>query len=180
MIKCPNCQSEQVNGTIYCPQCGAKLIEKGDSVTLHTRTENILKGISPPTLPNPALLSKGKDSEAILYLVDTKEVICLKEKKDYTLGRITEAQKVIPDIDLSPHNAYKAGVSRIHASINTGGAQTTFKDLGSSNGSRLNGIKIAPHAEHTVQHGDIITLGALKIQILINIDKETGENRHAD
>lgn len=173
MIICPKCQHEELNGTVFCSHCGHKLIEKSESSTQQTPASRIVEGISPPTVPAPALLSEEKNSKVILYIVDTKDVIPLKEEKEYTLGRVADGQKVIPDIDLSGYNAYKAGVSRIHAMINTRGERITVKDLGSSNGSRINGIKIDSHAEYSIQHGDILTLGALKIQVLIN--KRSGE-----
>lgn len=178
MIICPNCQHEELNGTVFCSFCGQELAENSETSTQQTPASSILEGISPPTVPIPSMLSEEEDAKAILYLVETKDSICLKEEKDYTLGRIAENQKVIPDIDLSDYEAYKAGVSRIHATINTQGDQFTVKDLGSSNGSRINGIKIDSHAEYNIQHGDILTLGALKIQVLIN--QESGEQNHAD
>lgn len=178
MIVCPNCQHEELNGAVFCSLCGHELIEESQSTTQQTPVSSIMEGISPPTVPVPSLLSDEKDSKVILYLAETKEVICLKQEKDYTLGRIAEGQKVIPDIDLSEYNAYKTGVSRIHAMINTRGDQVTVKDLGSSNGSRLNGVKIESHAEYNIQHEDFLTLGALKIRVLLN--KESGEQNHAD
>jgi len=178
MIVCPNCQHEELNGAVFCSLCGNELIENSESSTQQTPASGIMEGISPPTVPVPSLLSEEEDSKVILYLMETKEVISLKEEKAYTLGRIAEGQKVIPDINLSAYDAYKAGVSRIHAMINTQGDRITVKDLGSSNGSRLNGVKIDSHAEYSIQHGDYLTLGALKIQVLIN--KESGERNHAD
>ncbi len=41
-------------------------------------------------------------------------------------------------------------------------------DLGSSNGTRVNGQKIVPHVDYPVKHGDIIALGKLKIQLIIH------------
>jgi pSer/pThr/pTyr-binding forkhead associated (FHA) protein len=40
-------------------------------------------------------------------------------------------------------------------------------DLGSSNGTRVNGQKIVPHVDYPINHGDIIALGKLKIQVII-------------
>ncbi|MEA3351851.1 MAG: FHA domain-containing protein [Chloroflexota bacterium] len=126
-----------------------------------------MEDISPPSVPFSASSSDEDESIAAIYLVDTADIIYLKKEKNYTIGRTTKKQMVIPDIDLTPYEAYKAGVSRLHANINTKGTQVTFKDLGSSNGSRLNGMKITARAEHTIQHGDIITLGSLKAQIFL-------------
>jgi pSer/pThr/pTyr-binding forkhead associated (FHA) protein len=40
-------------------------------------------------------------------------------------------------------------------------------DLGSSNGTYLNGRRLNPHVEEPLNHGDILALGKLKIQILL-------------
>ena len=40
-------------------------------------------------------------------------------------------------------------------------------DLYSKNGTYLNGRRLNPHAEETLNHGDVIALGKLKIQVLL-------------
>ena len=40
-------------------------------------------------------------------------------------------------------------------------------DLGSSNGTYINGRRINPHVEESLSHGDIVALGKLKIQVLL-------------
>jgi pSer/pThr/pTyr-binding forkhead associated (FHA) protein len=40
-------------------------------------------------------------------------------------------------------------------------------DLGSANGTYLNGKRLGPNTEQSISHGDIIALGKLKIQILL-------------
>ena len=41
-------------------------------------------------------------------------------------------------------------------------------DLGSSNGTRVNGQKIVPHVEYPINHGDTVAIGKLKLKILIH------------
>ena len=41
-------------------------------------------------------------------------------------------------------------------------------DLGSSNGTYLNGRRLNPHVEEPLKHGDIVAVGKLKIQILLS------------
>ncbi len=61
----------------------------------------------------------------------------------------------------------RLGVSRIHATFKITSQGLTITDLGSSNGTRINGLKIVPHIEYPVNHGDVVSLGKLKMQILI-------------
>ena len=73
----------------------------------------------------------------------------------------------MPDIDLSQYQAYAAGVSRLHAVIKRKSNHMVFMDLGSANGSFINGKRISPNEEQPLKHGDIVAVGKLKIQILL-------------
>jgi hypothetical protein len=72
------------------------------------------------------------------------------------------------EIDLSSFMAYEAGVSRRHALISLTDDRVTITDLESANGTRLNGQDILANLPSDLDHGDILTLGKLKIQFLIN------------
>lgn len=88
-------------------------------------------------------------------------------RTEVTLGRIVEGQPILPDIDLSPYEAYAHGVSRLHAALKVNPQRVAIMDLGSSNGTRVNGQKIVPHIDYPLKDQDIVALGKLKIQILI-------------
>jgi pSer/pThr/pTyr-binding forkhead associated (FHA) protein len=73
----------------------------------------------------------------------------------------------MPDIDLTPYQAYASGVSRLHAVVKRDASRVLVMDLGSSNGTYVNGRRINPHVEEPLSHGDIVALGKLKIQVLL-------------
>jgi hypothetical protein len=170
MISCPNCQHTEIAGAIFCSKCGAQLTQVVDPNQIYTsdiKTSTIeaVEGVAIPAFPIPPV--DITDSRAALHILTTGDVIYLTGGKEFTIGRSTSGQTIVPDIDLSPFQAYEAGVSRLHTNISLTPNQITVKDLGSANGTRLNGKKIDPHAEHSLIHGDILTLGRLKIQVLI-------------
>jgi len=103
-----------------------------------------------------------------LRIVDSDEIIHLGGRSEVTLGRIVEGQPILPDIDLSPYEAYAHGVSRLHAAIKVTPQRVTIMDLGSSNGTRVNGQKIVPHVEYPLKNHDVVALGKLKIQVIIH------------
>ena len=109
---------------------------------------------------------KPQDSTLALNIISHDEVINIGERDEVTLGRIGAGQPIIPDIDLSPFKAYEFGVSRMHASLQVAKNLTTVTDLGSANGTRINGKKISAHTPHPIKYGDILTLGKFKIQII--------------
>jgi len=88
-------------------------------------------------------------------------------RAEFTLGRVSEGQPLIPEIDLSVYKAYDQGVSRLHAVLSIRTDQVSITDLGSANGTWLNGVRLPPHTAHTLKNGDLISLGTMKIQALI-------------
>ena len=95
-------------------------------------------------------------------------MIPLEGLSEFTLGRSSEDQPILPDVDLAPYHAYEYGVSRLHASIKIEQPFALLIDFGSANGTQLNGQKLLPDKPYPITHGDIFTLGKMKIQLLVN------------
>jgi len=169
MINCPHCKNQMYVGTLFCMECGAQLVfsdsEFQSAWDFESEPKQDLEAQSYTNAPvYPEAASNSKISLSIL---ETGEVVPLVYREETTLGRVSDGQPIIPDLDLSPFSAYEAGVSRLHASIRQQEGQVIIVDLGSANGTRVNGIKIEPNVPHTLLHGDVLTLGKLKIQVLI-------------
>jgi hypothetical protein len=167
MITCPNCQYKEISGAIYCSKCGAQLINSHVAIhqiqtaKLRGEVEHSTDPLQPP--PSPPL-----QSWISLHLIESGQILPLTDCTEFTLGRSVEGQPIVPDVDLSPYNAYANGVSRLHAAIKLVKNQAVIVDLGSSNGTYLNGVRLSPHIETLVAHGDLIYLGKLKMQVLIS------------
>jgi len=155
-----------MTGAIFCAECGAQLVGKDSLITQVIHPDNF----APPKKQSEGDSFKsfnGSDSWGSLHLLDTGQVLPLSVRNEFTMGRVSEGQPIMPDIDLSPYQAYAAGVSRLHAMIKRDGSRMVFMDLGSANGSYLNGKKMTPNVEQQVKHGDVIALGKMKIQLLV-------------
>lgn len=167
MIVCFNCKHDNMAGSMFCAECGAQLIGK-DNLTTQTITTGQVGGI--PTVEKKTDQYQsfdGGDAWGSLHLLDTGQVLPLSSRSEFTLGRISEGQPIMPDVDLSPYQAYAGGVSRLHAVLKRDAGRVALMDLGSANGTYINGKRMQPNAEQTINHGDIVALGKLKIQILI-------------
>jgi hypothetical protein len=166
MIICPNCQHKEMSGAIYCSKCGAQLIDMTVAThkihTAETRQE-VNRGTDRKIPPPPRQLQ----SWISLNMIESGQILPLADRNEFTLGRSAEGQPIVPDVDLSPYNAYANGVSRLHAVIKLIKDQIVLVDLGSSNGTYLNGNRLSPYVETSVAHGDVVYLGKLKIQLLI-------------
>lgn len=162
MIICPNCQHENIQGAVFCGECGSRLVAISRYAT---QTLGAIEGNSvteapaaPPPVDNVGSIS--------LHLMETGQVLSLAGRNEFTLGRMTEGQPILPDVDLTQYDAFSRGVSRLHAALRLNNQKLVVIDLGSSNGTRVNGQKILPHLEYPLNHGDILALGKLKIQVL--------------
>jgi hypothetical protein len=71
------------------------------------------------------------------------------------IGRRDPDTRLCPDIDLWRDHA----VSRRHAEITRKDGSYFLTDLGSTNGTKVNGELLKPHEERQLQPGDEITLG---------------------
>jgi pSer/pThr/pTyr-binding forkhead associated (FHA) protein len=171
MIICPNCQHEEPPGALFCSECGARLLIQENLTTQQIKKTNsdiLTQQPVPPPQP-PIEMKPGEEGSLVsLHLVESGQVIHLKGRNEFTLGRVSEGQPILPDIDLSAFNAYAQGVSRLHVALKIVNQGVVVTDLGSSNGTRVNGQKIVPHVDYPINHGDILAVGKLKIQVLIH------------
>ncbi|HNR47531.1 MAG TPA: FHA domain-containing protein [Anaerolineaceae bacterium] len=168
MIICPNCHHHELPGAMFCSECGAQ-INLADTLTTQSIRPSTadLPGAPAEAAPIPPVSGMG-DAIVSLHILEAGKVIPLEGRTEFTLGRAAEGQPILPDIDLSSYDAYTLGVSRLHAAIKIIGQRVVMVDLGSSNGTRVNGQKIIPNGDFPLSHGDMLSLGKLKIQVLIH------------
>ncbi len=173
MIVCANCQHPNMAGALFCSECGKPLVSAGsprgheiETGKMHeVRMQKPEAPAKPPAAPPPLALNDW----ATLHLLDTGQMLPLTERHEFTLGRISEGQPIMPDIDLSPYQAYARGVSRLHAVLKREANRVFLMDLGSSNGTYVNGKRLTPNVDHALANGDVVALGKLKIQILLKV-----------
>ncbi len=165
-IICPHCENEEPTGALFCSECGTKLVNEDGLSTASIRIKDakLLGDDMQVPLGTPLPASVGQVS---LHIIRTGQILPLVGRTEYTIGRISKGQSILPDIDLSPYDAYSQGVSRLHAAIKIKDGQLYVEDLGSSNGTWINNFKIEAHEEQVIQHGDVIAMGRFKIQMLI-------------
>lgn len=171
MILCPNCQHKELPGALFCSECGTQLVSLDilNTRSIQKTPSDILEEPTEvPKISAKSNVAKGAEPSISLHIIDSGQVIHLADRTEFTLGRTIEGQPILPDVDLSPFDAFTLGVSRLHAALRIVNHEVVVTDLGSSNGTRVNGQKIVPHVDYPINHGDIIALGKLKIQVIIS------------
>jgi pSer/pThr/pTyr-binding forkhead associated (FHA) protein len=176
MIVCPNCLHKEMVGAIFCAECGARLVNEEGIRTDNISVPSTKPHDAQPVIPVYAQETAISPSDTLISLsiISSGEVIPLSGQKEITIGRYSEGQPIIPDIDLAQYKAFESGVSRMHASLRVVDDQVMAIDLGSANGTRINGMKIEPHTPYPLRHGDILTLGKFKIQVLLRKRSDGG------
>ncbi|MGJ3239358.1 MAG: FHA domain-containing protein [Anaerolineae bacterium] len=81
------------------------------------------------------------------------------------VGRSDNVTDYVPDIDLTPHGAYRLGLSRRHAVILCEDERLFVKDLNSRNGTFVNGTIVPGNTKQLIQHGDELRFGNLAMQV---------------
>jgi pSer/pThr/pTyr-binding forkhead associated (FHA) protein len=69
-----------------------------------------------------------------------------------TIGRVSDNSLQIDDISVSSH----------HATLTLVDGDYVYRDIGSTNGSRLNGQDLQPDTDHRLQNGDRLRLGKVE------------------
>jgi pSer/pThr/pTyr-binding forkhead associated (FHA) protein len=138
--------------------------EKVDTLVYPSQSRGLDFDIS-NTIPKKLLENKT----FILYFAEEEEVIPLPDQNEFTIGRLVEGQVITPDVDLNPYDAFDKGVSRLHATIRINPENNNIHviDLGSANGSSVNGFTIPANSEVPLNHGDILSLGKLRLKVIL-------------
>jgi hypothetical protein len=164
MIKCPVCQAEHPENTLFCDECGSYL-QGGDQketdplaaaeVTWTEREEAI--EVSEEEVVSPVSFK--------LSIPDSGRDVELPLTKEVNIGRLDPASASFPDIDLTNDGGLEKGVSRRHAKITRRGNEVFIEDLGSINGTFLNRKKLTPYLPQELKSGDELQLGKLILRV---------------
>ena len=100
-----------------------------------------------------------------LFLPRSTEPVVITDKNIITMGRNDPVSGINPTLDLTQYHGAELGVSRFHAEISINEGRYYIKDMGSTNGTYVNGTKISPYKLTQIHHNDQIRLGHLSIVI---------------
>jgi pSer/pThr/pTyr-binding forkhead associated (FHA) protein len=158
---------------VFCENCGASLIGKlpldTKSLEGSSEEEKVQIGIDVSVLTDVKVQGQAVFREGDILRLDidgSPEPIKFKPKPETIFGRRDPATGAMPDVDLTPFAGYRMGVSRRHAAIRSGDDNNLdIWDLGSSNGTFLNGQRLSAHRPYRLRDGDELRLGQMVVHI---------------
>jgi pSer/pThr/pTyr-binding forkhead associated (FHA) protein len=98
-------------------------------------------------------------------VIGTPDIIRLPLGDRLIVGRSDTNKSINPDIDLNDYSGQKRGVSRKHARLILRDNRVMIEDLGSANGTYVNGQYINVLQPVRVRDGDHIKFGSLALQV---------------
>ncbi len=164
MITCPYCGSKNIEGLLFCEECGQSLTGGPGSAVLPTKQlDQSSNDLAAKATWGTARF--GQDASIIIHIRDASQPVIIQPAKRTILGRTDATSPQKPDVDLTPFGALDKGVSRIHAAIYRNEDTLTLVDMGSANGTHLNGQRLVPDQPRILRDGDEIRLGKLVAHI---------------
>ncbi len=136
---CFHCSQELTPGDIFCAFCGKR---------------------QPGTQRTTAKL-------VVLGTQEMSAQFMLNPEGESLIGRLDPNRGIRPEVDLSKYDP-AARISRRHAKIIALGDQFFIEDLGSANGTFINGqLRLKPKEPHVLVNGDEVRLGETTLKFLV-------------
>ena len=190
MIRCPACQTANLDTSRFCDECGCRLASARPVEAVEPPAY-----VPPPinSVPGPASVTSVGVPPAG-YEADQTPLVSGEAERDSgvahaalviergdapgiefglindesTIGRWDADNGVFPDVDLDAHDS-DAKVSRRHARIVRNNGAYFIEDLGSTNGTYVNrGRRLLPGNAQSLNDGDEVIVGKtfLRFQIV--------------
>jgi hypothetical protein len=159
VIVCPSCRQQLRAGELVCSHCQMVLLMYGKTEQLEKHVE--MKAAK--DWPTGELLAP--ESKSVRFEI-FDEILIVSINDSLILGRASSiAGDEMPAVDLTPFGAGEFGVSRLHLRIKRRGALLYVADLGTTNGTLLNGRPLFAHTERLLRDGDELFLSHLRMKV---------------
>lgn len=171
-MRCTVCPTTHVPNSIFCDECGVYLLKRKEL------------GTDPLDIRQLKWLGRARDaygtnidSSSTRPLTIRLRIASQMSKNSHArelqvslvrpirLGRTDPTHDIFPEVDFTQDLGREQGVSRKHTCIYQQGSVVMIEDLGSTNGTLLNGKRLDPYMPETLRDGDQFQMGELLVQV---------------
>lgn len=197
MIRCPTCQTANLDTSRFCDECGTRLVAVQREIhetappgsepppyvppppsgSFQRPVSVTSLGIPPveisptPVMPLPAEQAANSGLAHATLVIERGDIPGTEFRlvnDESTIGRWDADNGIFPDVDLDAHDS-DAKVSRRHARIIRRGGSYFIEDLGSTNGTYVNrGRRLLPGNPQALNDGDEVIVGKTFLRFQIN------------
>jgi hypothetical protein len=116
----------------------------------------------------------GKSAQLALRIRGHAEPVHIEVQDRFVIGRVHSRSTEKPDLNLNRYGGFFHGVSRQHVAILKDENLLQVEDLGSTNGTYLNGTRLLPHQPRMLRDGDELCLGHMIMRVYyLNLESDT-------
>jgi pSer/pThr/pTyr-binding forkhead associated (FHA) protein len=155
---CSQCGHEAIEGAKFCSNCGAALEPQGEVDVDRTTAAIDVGAFDPPSSVEQLPALEAGTAMLVVIRGPNAGARYLLDRDETTVGRH-------PDCEIFLHDVT---VSRRHSEFHRAGGEFTLRDLGSLNGTYVNGERVA---DKDLKSGDEIQIGRFK---LLYLDSSAG------
>jgi hypothetical protein len=196
MITCPECTLSAFYGALFCAGCGAPLHPAAEAHLAARQAEldrpappprslGVKAVASPdPLLEKPTAVRGGTRAATRRFTLEQLAPGGRPGLVDVTIGETTLRLPLAPDgvlhfgrsdpggafapeLDLDPHDGFEQGVSRRHATLRSCRQGVVLVDENSSNGTWLDGRRLAPGFAYLLPPAADVKLGELVVRLTL-------------
>jgi pSer/pThr/pTyr-binding forkhead associated (FHA) protein len=152
--------------------------EYAPSPTTVEETAAVTSQPAPVSVSTPAVEPWPTSAPRFCFLpLKGQHRIALPHQGEIVLGRFDLVTHIAPDVDLSYDDREHLAISRRHARIIAQDGRHEIEDMGSTNGTRINGMKLGIGQQVRMRSGDRIALGYCQFTYL-PMPEEPPVSRH--
>jgi len=109
------------------------------------------------------------DPQARLVEIGSGIVFPLADQRETTVGRLDPVTGIHPEVDLTPIDV-KRSTSRRHARLRRedDGSYSVIEDVGTMNGTFVNGVRLTAGRAFPIRPGDTVTFGTIQCRFEID------------
>jgi hypothetical protein len=164
-MKCNECGSNQHAGALFCSECGAELLKAGLSHTAILPFSDRVASPTPSSLSTTDLAPATQPKTFTFVIPSSGRRLSVTAVDQVQIGRNDPIREVMPELDLTPDNGGKHGVSRLHAKIQLMKMGPVLIDLESTNGTMLNNYRLPAKMPYLLHTGDEVRFGHLLVHV---------------
>lgn len=164
---CSSCHKEIQSNQSFCPYCGSpQLALLPSQTTTHIPEAAIVSAAVPERIVQ---LTRIYADILVFQVAGYEQPVLVKANRGQIIvGRYSPGE-IAPALDLNPYNGSVLGVSRQHAVIIRTDEGYAIKDVGSTNGTWLNDVRLVPQQIYPLHSGDMIRAAQVTTNIYFRL-----------